>query len=449
MTVPETQISTYKGFHQRIPFFYGWVVVAVAFITLGIGVNARTTFSLLFPRILEEFDWDRATIAGTFSVGFVAATILSPLIGAMMDKFGPRFVMPLGTIITALGFIFATFAKFPWHFYMTLGLMVVGGSMFISYIGHTAFLPNWFSRHRGLAMGIAFSGVGIGSITLLPWFQYAILNEGWRQTSITVAIILLVVLVPLNVVFQRRRPRDLGLRPDGTMSTPEEENKIGAQAELEDMRIVDKVWSATEWTLANALKTPRFWWLMVSFSTGLYIWYAVQVHQTRFLMDVGISANSAALGLGLVGLTGIGGQIGIGYFSDRVGREWGWTFSVLGFLLTYVLLIIISTWPYVWLMYVMVCVQGLLGYGLASVFASIPAELFAGRRYGVIFGLLGAFAGIGAGLGPWATGWLFDQTGNYDLAFVVAIVMCIISIATMWLVGPRKVLLVAGRVSKG
>ena len=112
-------------------------------------------------------------------------------------------------------------------------------------------------------MGIAFSGVGIGSITLLPWFQYEILNEGWRQTSITVAIILLVVLVPLNVVFQRRRPKDLGLRPDGTNSAAVAENLIGAQAEHEEERIVDKDWVATEWTIASAIKTSRFWWLMV------------------------------------------------------------------------------------------------------------------------------------------------------------------------------------------
>ena len=134
---------------------------------------------------------------------------------------------------------------------------------------------------------------------------------------------------------------------------------------------------------------------MASYSTALYIWYAVQVHQTRYLIDVGISAETAALGLGLVGLSGVIGQIGVGYFSDRVGREWGWTVSLLGFLMTYVLLILMSIWPNEWLMYLMACLQGLLGYGMASVFASVPAELFAGRRYGTIFGILGAFAGMG------------------------------------------------------
>ena len=98
------------------------------------------------------------------------------------------------------------------------------------------------------------------------------------------------------------------------------------------------------------------------------------------------------------------------------------------------------------MVYVMVGAQGFLGYGLASVFGTVPAELFGGKRYGMIFGTLGAFAGIGAALGPWITGWLFDLRGNYDLAFNVAVGMCLVSIAAMWLASPRKVRLVAGRV---
>ena len=241
---------------------------------------------------------------------------------------------------------------------------------------------------------------------------------------------------------------DLGLEPDGGTSVSKEVDSVDLPTEIEDPTVVDKEWVATEWTVKKAIKTSRYWWLMASYSTALYIWYAVQVHQTRYLIDVGISAETAALGLGLVGLSGVIGQIGVGYFSDRVGREWGWTVSLLGFLMTYVLLILISIWPNEWLMYLMACLQGLLGYGMASVFASVPAELFAGRRYGTIFGILGAFAGMGAAFGPWITGWLYDQTGNYNVSFCLAVVMCLVSIFTMWLAGPRKVRLVAGQVPR-
>ena len=95
-----------EKFGLGMPFFYGWVVVAIAFVTMGIGVNARTSFSLLFPPILDEFGWSRATVAATFSIGFIVSTILTPFIGLMMDKAGPRFVLPLGGMLASAGLIF-------------------------------------------------------------------------------------------------------------------------------------------------------------------------------------------------------------------------------------------------------------------------------------------------------------------------------------------------------
>ncbi len=174
--------QTKSGTPFGLPFFYGWVVVAVAFVTMGIGVNTRTAFSLLFPPILDEFGWSRATLAATFSIGFMVSTLATPGIGAMMDRWGPRIIIPIGAVLTGLGLMTATFATLPWHFYMTLGVMVVGGTIFMSYMGHTMFLPHWFDRRRGLAIGLAFSGVGVGSIIMFPWMQFAIDTAGWRQS---------------------------------------------------------------------------------------------------------------------------------------------------------------------------------------------------------------------------------------------------------------------------
>lgn len=432
--------------YSRIPFFYGWVVIAVAFITMSIGVNARTAFSLLFPAILDEFGWNRGTIAATFSIGFIVSTILTPFAGALMDRFGPRLIVPLGAVLASAGLALATLATQPIHFYVTLGALVVGGTVFMSYIGHTLFLPNWFDRRRGLAIGLAFSGVGVGSITLFPWMQASIQADGWRQSILILAAFVLIVLVPLNIIFQRHRPEDVGLLPDGGPA-PEKFNAAGKKIDPAD-RIVDHAWVATEWTLPKAMRTSRFWWLMISFITALYAWYTVQVHQTRYLIDVGLSAESAAVALGLVGASGIGGQIAIGHLSDRIGREWAWTLALLGFAATYVCLLLLRAYPSEWLMYVMVVSQGFLGYGLAAVFGAVPAELFAGKRYGVIFGVLGAAAGSGAAIGPYVTGVLFDTQENYTQAFLFTIAICFVSIVTMWLAAPRKVRLVAGRAPR-
>jgi len=434
------------NFAHRIPFYYGWVIVAVGFITMGVGLNARTTFSLLFPPILDEFGWSRGTVAAAFSVGFLGYSFLAPILGILIDKFGPRFVVPAGAAVSALGFILAPLATAPWHLYLTLGLMVMGGALFFSYVAQTTFLPNWFNKRRGLAMGVAFSGVGVGSIILFPLVQYSIELDGWRFTSIIIGVSLFAILVPLNLIFQRKSPNDLGLEPDGEIEKVELDDTD--EKAVKDSRIVDHDWVNTEWTLLRALKTHRFWWLMVAFSSGLYVWYGVQVHQTRFLIDVGISTEIAALALGLVGLMGIGGQIGLGYLSDKIGREWGWTIGLLGFAATYILLVVIPFWPSEILVILMCCFQGLIGYGFAAVFGAVPIELFEGRRYGLIMGVIGAIAGLGGALGPWVTGLVFDLTGNYQGAFLLAVFLCLLSIFAMWMAGPRKVRLVAGQAGK-
>ena len=152
---------------KRLPFYYGWIVVAVVFVTMAIGVNARTAFSLLYPKILDEFGWERGLTAGAFSFGFLVSAVLSPLLGRLMDRRGPRLVMELGALLIAAGLFLATLTREPWHLYLTLGILVGAGSVCLGYSGQSLFLPNWFVRRRGLAISIAFSGVGIGSIVLL------------------------------------------------------------------------------------------------------------------------------------------------------------------------------------------------------------------------------------------------------------------------------------------
>ena len=146
---------------MRLPFFYGWVIVAVVFVTMAVGVNARTAFSLLFPPILDEFGWERGVTAGAFSFGFLVSAVLSPSLGRLMDRRGPRVVMELGVAPDgAPACCWPRSCTAPWHLYATLGVLVGGGSVCLGYTGQSLFLPNWFVRRRGLAMSIAFSGVG-------------------------------------------------------------------------------------------------------------------------------------------------------------------------------------------------------------------------------------------------------------------------------------------------
>jgi MFS family permease len=420
----------------RIPFFYGWVIVAVGFVTMAIGVSARTAFSLLFPPILDEYGWERGVTAGVFSFGFFVSAMLSPFVGRLMDRRGPRVVIEMGVVVMAAGLMLAPFARQPWHLYATLGALVGGGGNCLGYTGQSLFLPNWFVRRRGLAASLTFSGVGVGSIALLPWLQSLIARAGWRAACWTLGLLVLGVLVPLNLLL-KRSPADLGLQPDGDATSPR-------AAASERLRVVDPVWAAVDWTLARALRTARFWWIAIGYFFGLFAWYAVQVHQTKYLVEVGFSPTHAAWALGFVSLVAVPGQIALGHLSDRIGREWVWTIGSLGFVLCLGALLALRRAPTEPLLWFMVVAQGMLGYSLTSVIGAIPAEIFAGRHYGTVFGTLMLAAIVGGAAGPWATGALFDITGSYAPAFSIAAAGSGLSALAIWLAAPRKVRAVTG-----
>jgi MFS family permease len=423
---------------SRLPFFYGWIVVAVTFVTMGIGVNARTAFSLFFPPILSEFGWDRGVTAGAFSFGFVVSAFMSPLIGRLMDRTGPRAVMELGVVLMAGGLLLAPLTREPWHFYLTIGVPVGAGSVCLGYSGFSLFLPNWFIRRRGLAMGIAFAGVGIGSVTLLPWVQYVIEHSGWRAACTAMGLLMLFVLVPINLLL-RKRPEDIGLEADG-------DTVHAALAAKAVSNILDPAWAATDWTLTRAVRTARFWWICLGYFCGLYIWYAVQVHQTKFLLDIGFSPNVAVWALGLVSLLGIPGQIALGHASDRIGREAIWAIASLGFAICFVCLIALKYEPSLVLVFVMVFAQGALGYGVTSVMGAVVLEIFQGPHYGSIFGCIMLAALAGGAAGPWVTGLMHDLTGSYTIAFAIGIAVSLLSAFAIWRASPGKIRAVAGKL---
>jgi MFS family permease len=144
------------------------------------------------------------------------------------------------------GLFLAPYIETPWHLYATLGVLVGGGANLMTYTAHSQFLPNWFVRRRGLAISIAFSGVGVGAIVLLPWLQSIILTEGWRASCWSIGCLVLLGIAPLNLLV-RKRPENIGLLPDGDAYLPSAADKHKA------LNIVDPVWVAIEWTLARAV----------------------------------------------------------------------------------------------------------------------------------------------------------------------------------------------------
>ena len=426
-----------KHWSGLLPFYYGWIIIGVAFVTMAIGVTGRTAFSLLMPPLIEEFKWDRGLAAGAFSFGFLISAVLSPVVGRVMDARGPRIVILTGVALMSSGLLLAPWVTSPWHLYATLGVAVGGGANMMTYTAHSQFLPNWFVRRRGFAISIAFAGAGIGAVLLLPWLQTIILAQGWRASCVAMGLLVLIGIAPISLLV-RKSPADIGQNPDGDAALPD------AAGGANSATIVDPVWAATDWTLDRAARTARFWWIVLGYFLALIAWYAVQVHQTKYLVEIGFSPLVAAWALGAVSIVAIPGQILLGALSDRIGREWIWTAGCLGFASSYAALLALEHSQSNALLYSMVFTQGFLGYALTSVMGPIVAEIFEGPHYGSIFGTITIALIAGGAAGPWIAGAIHDATASYRVAFLLIIACCLVSTVAIWIAGPRKVRAVAG-----
>jgi MFS family permease len=394
----------------------------VSFVTMAIGVNARTAFSLLLPPILNEFHWDRGVTAGAFSFGFLISAIVTPLVGWLTDRRGPRLVVETGVVLMGSGLLLASLIREPWQLYLSLGALVGGGVNLLAYTGQSLYLTNWFVERRGLALSIAFSGVGVGSVTILPWLESVIAGSGWRTACWALGLLVLAALAPLNLLL-KGRPAELGLEPDGAL--------VRRRA-AKTRRTAADTRAADDWTLGRAVRTSRFRWLALSYFCALFTWYAVQVHQTKYLTEIGFDPNTAAWALGLVSLLAVPGQIALGHLSDRIGREWVWSIGNGGFVLSCAALLALRAAPGAPLLWFAVVAQGTLGYSLTSVLGAIPAESFGGRNYGSIFGTVMVAAILGGAAGPWLAGASHDWTGSYSLAFWVSIGSSALSAIAIW-----------------
>ena len=272
--------------------------------------------------------------------------------------------------------------------------------MTLGYTGQALFLPNWFVRRRGLAMSLTLSGVGGGfdrPLAVAPDRDRALrLALGLRRDGDPCSGRPLAAQLP-----SEGTARDLGLEPDGDRA-PQNGTVLTRKS-----NVIDPIWAAQDWTLRLAVQTTRFWWIAAGYFFGMIAWYSVQVHQTKYLVEVGFTAGAAAWALGFVSLVAIPGQIALGHLSDRIGREWVWTVGCVGFAVCYTALLLLGHVPRTALLWLMVVSQGMLGYGLTSVIAAIPAEIFEGRELSTIIGALMLAATLG---GRWGLGSLAPFT---------------------------------------
>jgi MFS family permease len=400
----------------------------------ALGYGARYSFSVIFPTLLEEFKWPRDITAAMLSIHILCYGIMAPVAGFLVDRFGPRRTMVLGAVILSAGLALSRWASELWHFYLTFGVLCGGGLTMIGSVPFTTLIQNWFERKRGLALSIIFFGSG-GAFAFYPVVAWLIQKVGWRQTFLVEAAVLAGVMIPLYVFLVRYHPKDKGLLRDGLAAPAANPPPQGGPT----LVVIDKAWAEEDWTFAKAVKTRRFWFLSFAIFALWGVMEHIQVtHHVAFAIDMGYSEIYASSILSLFGVLFAFGSLA-GLISDRIGREWTVTIGTATGISGIVVLMMIQDSSRPWMLYYYsLALGGGIGICAPTLAASIT-DIFQGAKVGVIFGFIWFVFAIGGMIGPWLGGWLFELHGNYQLAFLLSIVIYALACLAIWLAAPRNV----------
>ena len=200
---------------QRPRFFYGWVIVAIAFIMMVVGYAMRNTFAVFYPTLVEEFGWARGSTALMFSINIIVYGLTAPVAGGLADRFSPRVVFPIGVAIMGGSIALCSIADQQWQFFLLYG---VGAAFGLSMTGVTTLntlVARWFVRRRALAFSIFNTGFGFGLLGS-PLVQSLISGLGRSEAYLAIGLFAIVFLVPLIVIFVYRSPADKDSVPDGS-----------------------------------------------------------------------------------------------------------------------------------------------------------------------------------------------------------------------------------------
>jgi len=414
--------------------YYGWVIVFAAFITLGITFGIWYSYSVFILAVINEFNWSTAAASSVFSIFIMSHSIFAMAAGYLQDRFGPRVVVPTGSALLAASLIITCWSKNLWHFQITYGVFAGAGISLLAFVSHSAFLPKWFERKRGLALGIATAGVGLGMLLIVPFTEKMISAYGWRTAYRMLAAMVLFIVAPLNLLLGRKSPEEVSQHLDGDIPG----NLKMAKQFSWTMEIVDKKWAAIDWDLLKASRTLTFWYLIGAFGFISFAFQGVLLHAVAAMVDAQISRSTAAYFFGLAGIMGSVGKILFGFLSDKLGRERAKliadVIAILGILALTFISLAHSPMAFIFAIFFGI------GYGAAApLIPAITADIFIGRNYGLIFSIIAIGGGVGAAVGTYTIGLLRDINGDYTASFIICCLSLAISCMLIFLAAPRKV----------
>ena len=405
--------------------FYGWWNVATGFVGMGLSYAMFTIFAFgVFVRPLEdEFGWTRGELSFAVTMTNFAVVIASPCLGLIIDKFGVRRVLIPSMILMGLTVASMTLLSANlWHFYLLYFLIPLLGAGTLPQ-SYSRVLIAWFSRRRGIALGISLAGFGVGAMLVPVFAQMMIENHGWRLAYAGFAAAIFALALPMAVFVLKESPAEMGLEPDGD---PPENTSMG-----DDPVPVDT--AAAGLSCPQAARTHSFWLILVSFMlVGIGI-TSILAHLVPMLIDRGVTPAGAALCMSSLALGLIAGRVLAGYLMDYFFAPYVAACFLLGLLAG---IVILATGTAGGLVFVAAVCVGMATGSEISEIAYICSRYFGPRAFGLIYGLMFAAFQLGSMIGAPLMGLYYDRAGNYIGALWVVAGIVVIGTILIALLGP-------------
>ncbi|HEX5140822.1 MAG TPA: MFS transporter [Dehalococcoidia bacterium] len=386
--------------------FYGWWIVAAGFVNQALAAALiQRSYGTYVAVLREEFGWSKAALSGAFSMQQIENGMLGPAQGWLIDRFGPRLSMRLGTSMLGIGFMAFSQINSLTGFYVAYLCMAVGVSLG-GFFPFTVVIVNWFDRRRARALSTFQMGGAVGGL-LVTAVAFALETFGWRTTAFASGMAILAIGLPL-IQIVHQKPEDLGLRVEGDDSPEADDTNAGT-----DVSVPGRV----DFTVRQAMRTRAFWLVSFGHGSALLIVSAVNVHLVLHLTeDLGYSLALASFVVTVVQASQIGGTFIGGLIGDRLDKRY---ISMSCMAAHTVGLLLVALAVNAVMVFAFAILHG-MAWGLRGpMMQAIRADYFGRTSYGAILGMSSLITMFGSILGPIVAGYLADKTGSYEEGFII------------------------------
>ena len=401
-------VSPITTWRPRTPFYYGWLVLGTAalgaFAATGV---AQVVLGGIQNLIFEDMGWDRSTIAFAVTAGTWASGLLTPLVGRLADRYGPRGLMPGAALVVGACYFALAGIQSVWHFYAAyIVARAIANPNLIGVVPRTLAV-NFFERKRNFALGLTSMARPVGGAINVQLISFVAQAYSWRAAYRGLGVFTLVLAVPLFLIM-RRRPEDIGLRPDGR--PPSSRPPLAAASASEPRRL--------DWRVGEVARTPTFWFVVAAESVTILTEGAMAFQVVLYLRDSEVSQPVAAAALSLATLFGALVSPGWGFLSDRFAPR---RLAMVALSTSAVVTSLFLAADPATLGFFLVVLWGAASGGLNALGSMMIADYFGRRSFGSIIGLMGPFQLGFLGLGPTFGAILYSLTGDYTALFVYAV----------------------------